>query len=173
MMKRTGMAALAAVLAAGLATSAMAATLTDAAKTALGAALEDEHRAEAFYAAVIAKFGEVRPFTNIIKAERVHARELITVMKTYGLDPVANPFLKDPAVAALVPATVAEACQMGVKAEIDNRDLYDNKLMPAVTGYPDIKVVFQSLRDASQNKHLPAFQRCVARGGGPRANNPS
>ena len=33
-------------------------------------ALDDERKAEATYAAVIEKFGEVRPFINIIDAER-------------------------------------------------------------------------------------------------------
>lgn len=40
---------------------------------ALRAALDDEYRAEATYAAVITAFGEVRPFINIIEAERRHA----------------------------------------------------------------------------------------------------
>ena len=37
------------------------------------AALDDEYRAEAIYDAVMQKFGEVRPFINIIEAERRHA----------------------------------------------------------------------------------------------------
>jgi transketolase N-terminal domain/subunit len=35
--------------------------------------------------------------------------------------------------------------------------------MPAVQDYADVQVVFAALRDASENKHLPAFERC---GGG-------
>ena len=157
-------AALAAMI--GTAGPGFAATpLTDAARSALDAALADEYRAEAFYAAVIARFGEVRPFVNIIRAERMHSSEIGLVMKTYGLDPGTNPYAANPAVAAMVPATLAEACRMGVKAEIDNRDLYEKELLPAAAGYADIEVVFRALRDASANNHLPAFERCAARGG--------
>ncbi|WP_210163662.1 ferritin-like domain-containing protein [Ciceribacter selenitireducens] len=145
-------------------TTAKAATLTDGARTAIEAALEDEHRAEAFYAAVMAKFGEVRPFSNIIRAEQTHASELNALLQNYGLDQkTTNPHLGSAEFAALVPETLAEACKMGVDAEIANRDLYDKKLMPAVQDYADVQIVFTALRDASENKHLPAFERC---GGG-------
>ena len=36
-------------------------------------ALDDERKAEATYEAVIAKYGPVRPFINIIEAEQRHA----------------------------------------------------------------------------------------------------
>jgi hypothetical protein len=38
--------------------------------------------------------------------------------------------------------------------------LYRDKLIPEVTNYPDITEVFTSLMNASQDKHLPAFQKC-------------
>jgi hypothetical protein len=37
-------------------------TLTPDAEAALGSALQDERHAEAFYSAVMAKFGDARPF---------------------------------------------------------------------------------------------------------------
>ena len=147
---------------------AFAAPLPDAPRAALEAALQDEHHAEAVYAAVIAKFGQVRPFSNIIAAERMHAAEVAAVMLAHGIDATNNKLLRDPAIAAQIPATVAEACALGVKAEIANKDLYDKSLIPAAAGYPDIIAVFTRLREASQNNHLPAFQRCGG-GGGPGA----
>lgn len=155
--------ALAAALAAAMAPMAQAATLSDDARAALEAGLADEYHAEAFYAAVMDKFGDVRPFVNIIRAEQTHSGAIAAVMETYGLTVPPNDQLNDPKVVASVPATLAAACAIGVDAEIANRDLYDAKLIPAVADYPDIKVVFQNLRDASQNNHLPAFQRCAAR----------
>ena len=157
-------AALAATLATAALAPAVAATpLTGEARAALEAGIADEYRAEAFYAAVMDKFGAVRPFANIIRAEQMHAAMLIDVMKTYGMTPEPNPWLGSAEIAAMVPATVGEACAMGVTAEIDNKDLYDGRLIPAVAAYPDIKVVFENLRDASQMNHLPAFQRCAPR----------
>ena len=144
-----------------------AATLTPDARAAISAALEDEHRAEAFYAAVMEKFGEVRPFSNIIRAEQTHASELNAILATYGEEQEAdNPYLGSSEIAKLVPETLAEACKMGVDAEIANRDLYDKKLMPAAKDYADVQAVFSALRDASENKHLPAFERCGGGGQG-------
>ncbi len=156
--------AVTAALAAALAPTAFAATpLTTEARAALAAGIADEYRAEAFYAAVMDKFGAVRPFANIIRAERMHAAMLTDVMQTYGIAAEPNPYLGSAEIAASVPATIGEACAIGVTAEIDNKGLYDGKLIPAAAAYPDIKAVFENLRDASQNAHLPAFQRCATR----------
>ena len=58
------------------------------------------------------------------------------------------------------PETLTAACQTGVDAEIANAALYREKLLPAVTEYLDITSVFTNLMNASQEKHLPAFDRC-------------
>lgn len=151
-------------LVAGLwAGSAAAAPLTPAAGAALASAIEDEYRAEAFYAAVIEKFGPVRPFSNIIGAERRHADAIRALMLDYGIEPPQNAFLDDPAITATMPATVADSCRMGVEAEITNRDLYGKQLLPAVTAYPDITATLKQLAAASETRHLPAFQRCASR----------
>ncbi|GEO83572.1 MULTISPECIES: ferritin-like domain-containing protein [Alphaproteobacteria] len=151
---------------AAIGTVAKAATLSAGARSAVEAAIDDEYRAEAFYAAVIAEFGQVRPFSNIIRAEQMHASELGAIMAKYGLKKPANPYLADPAITASVPETLAEACKMGVDAEVLNRNLYDKRLMPAVQDYPDIQIVFSALRDASEFKHLQAFEHCGGQGQG-------
>jgi len=48
-----------------------------------------------------------------------------------------------------------------VQGEIDNVAIYDRLLL--ATQRPDILEVFQALRSASQDRHLPAFQRCAQR----------
>ncbi len=144
---------------------ASAADLPPTTRDALFTALADEHNAEAFYAAVMEKFGEVRPFSNIIVAEQHHAEQLRQLMETYGLEAGNNPNLGSDAIRAAVPETLAEACAMGVKAEIANRDLYAKTLLPAATGHDDVTAVFVALRDASENNHLPAFQRCSGESG--------
>ncbi|MBX9469473.1 MAG: DUF2202 domain-containing protein [Rhizobium sp.] len=144
-------------------TSAM--DLPTATRDALYAALADEHHAEAFYAAVVDKFGEVRPFSNIIIAEQRHASQLGEAMEAHGLQAGANVDLGSEAMRAAVPDTLAEACALGVEAEIANRDLYDKVLLPASLGHDDVTAVLTALRDASENNHLPAFQRCGGQGG--------
>jgi len=162
-MNKTLSALILAATALALPLGASAAALEKPAQDALQRALEDEYHAEAFYEAVMAKFGEVRPFVNIIEAERRHASMLADVMKTYGLDVPKNTQIGSAEMKAAVPATLGDACRMGVDAEIANRDLYQKALLPAAVGHADIRAVFERLSAASDNNHLPAFQRCAAR----------
>ncbi|TPW29720.1 DUF2202 domain-containing protein [Martelella alba] len=143
--------------------TASAETLTPAAVEALNRALADEYHAEAFYAAVIEAYGPVRPFTNIIEAERTHSAEVAALMEAYGIPVPENDQIGAEDIVSAVPASLAAACAAGVQAEIDNAALYDNDLLPSVASYPDITTVLTSLRDASQTKHLPAFTRCAQR----------
>jgi hypothetical protein len=59
------------------------------------------------------------------------------------------------------PESLLDACKVGVKSEIANRALYDHWLSQVEE--PDLRTVFIKLRDASQNNHLPAFERCQQR----------
>lgn len=127
---------------------------------ALRAALDDEYRAEATYAAVIAAFGEVRPFINIIEAERRHAAQAKAEMDRLGISyPATNPYLGKLA----APASVFAACEQGVAAEIENIALYD-RILPTIKE-PQVRETLTRLQAASRERHLPAFQRCAASGG--------
>jgi hypothetical protein len=53
----------------------------------------------------------------------------------------------------------SEACAAGVQAEIDNAALYDELF--SMVDNTDIIRVFTSLQQASETKHLPAFERCA------------
>ena len=122
---------------------------------ALRMALDDEYRAWSVYEQVIADFGAVRPFTSIQRAEESHIRSLLTLFDRYELDAPVNEWLGQ------VPSydTLAEACEAGVQAEIDNGALYD-QLFEMVDN-PDIIRVFNALQRASENRHLQAFERCA------------
>jgi rubrerythrin len=129
-------------------------------RQALAEALDDEYKAMATYEAVIAAFGPVRPFVNIVEAERRHADALLQLHETYDIEPQPNRWRGT----ITPPATLVEACAAGVAAEIENAELYD-RLM-AMVDLPDVLRVFTALRDASQQRHLDAFRRCVARQSG-------
>jgi hypothetical protein len=123
-------------------------------------AINDEYKARALYQKVIDKFGEVRPFSNIIKAETQHIEELLPLFEKYGVEvPKDEWYDKVPEF-----ATLQEACEAGVKAEIENAKMYDEFFK--FVKEQDIIDVFKNLRDASQEKHLPAFQRCSERADG-------
>ena len=123
-------------------------------------ALDDERKAEATYGAVIEKFGEVRPFINIIEAERRHSAALERQMIRLGFAIPANQWQGK----GMAPATLAEACSMAIKAEVENIALYD-RLLPAIAD-DSVRHVLQNLQDASRDNHLPAFRRCLERENG-------
>ncbi|MDZ7825368.1 MAG: DUF2202 domain-containing protein [Gammaproteobacteria bacterium] len=132
---------------------------------ALQEALDDEYRAWATYDQVIADFGEVRPFINIRDAEGRHADALLALFDRYGLPVPDNswPGRVDRY------ASLQEACEAGVAAEIENGEMYERLL--GMTGRADLLRVLRNLQQASQERHLPAFRRCAQRsadGGGGR-----
>lgn len=130
--------------------------LPDSAVQALGSAIDDEYKARATYEAVINKLGSVRPFSMIIRAEEQHISSLKAIYDKYGLDIPSDPYTN-----VEIASTKSENCSVGVQAEIDNAALYRDSLLPAVEEYPDIASVFTQLMNASQDNHLPAFERCA------------
>jgi hypothetical protein len=128
--------------------------LSDAEKGALNQAILAEYGALDLYQAVMAQFGNVYPFSQIVLAEQQHINALTRQAVKYGVTLPANPGL------ATVPTfnTLSAACQAGATTEIEDAALYD-ELKPAVT-HTDILQVFNNLQSASLNSHLPAFQAC-------------
>lgn len=117
-------------------------------------AIEEERGAKASYDKVIAAIGPVAPFPAIAGSEAQHIAALEAVATARGIAlPSGSAEGQEP------PATRAEACATGVAAERADIALYD-ELLPQVEAYPDVVRVLTSLRAASENNHLPAFQRC-------------
>ena len=131
---------------------------TRALQANLTEALNDEYQARALYRKVIQAFGPVRPFVNIIEAEQRHIEALLPLFESYGFPVPQDDW--DERIKS--PASLLEACRLGVEAEIANAAMYDRLL--ASTQAPDARTVFRHLQAASRERHLPAFQRCVARG---------
>lgn len=121
--------------------------------TYLNLALADERKALATYQATMEKFGSVKPFINIARAEEQHISMLLALFDKYGVE-----IPKDTTKVGTLPATLQEVCQVGVTAEIDNDALYQ-RMIPELQ-QEDIKTVFTSLGKASKEMHLPAFERC-------------
>ncbi|VTZ25278.1 conserved hypothetical protein [Methylocella tundrae] len=131
--------------------------LDDTEVQALSDTLDDEYKSRETYAQVIRDFGDVRPFVNIVEAEARHASALLNLFEKYGVSPPANRW------AGKAPrfSSVHEACVAGIQGEIENVAIYDRALKS--TQRPDILAVYQALRSASQDRHLPSFQRCAQR----------
>lgn len=129
-------------------------------------ALNDEYLAWATYERINKDFNGPRPFENIQKAEGRHIEELGVLFKTYGIKMPPNKWKGD------APAfkSIAEACEAGIKGEIANRDLY-TKLFNS-TEREEIITVYKALQSASEENHLPAFERCLGRSRGGRPGVP-
>jgi rubrerythrin len=154
-----------AVLAAALITaSAVSAStgedLGEPTREALLRALDDERHAKAIYQTVLNRHGEVKPFSNIRSAEERHESHLLDLFEEYEMDPPVDPW---PQQEIEIPETLSEACAQAVEAEKANIAMYD-ELLESVEN-PEVRDIFERLRNASEERHLPAFDRC---GGGGR-----
>jgi hypothetical protein len=123
-------------------------------------AINDEYKARATYRKVINKFGEIRPFINIVEAEGRHIEALLPLFSKYDISVPEDNW--DSRIAT--PESILDACRAGVEAEIENAEMY-NRLLEVTEDYPDVQRVLIQLQRASAKNHLPAFQRCVERGG--------
>ena len=128
---------------------------SDPLRATLETLLLDEYRTEASYAQVLRDLGEVRPFSNIVHAERVHAQMLEGLLRERGFALPARPETAP----VLDASSRAAACQAAVLAEERNAALYDDALKAEL---PDaVRGVLEHNRDASRLHHLAAFQRCA------------
>lgn len=138
--------------------------LSEEAKNALLEALtgpEGEYAAYAMYTAVIEKYGEVEPYVSIRKAEAKHIEALKRQLDRYGVDyPAENPYLGQ----VSAPESLEAAAKAWAEGEVANVAMYD-RLMEAVQDYPNLVQVFDHLRAASQERHLPAFSLAAENGG--------
>lgn len=116
---------------------------------------EDESRAYAVYEMVMQQFGEVTPFVNIQRAELQHQAAWEFLFERYGIQ-LPSATMLDP----IDFESLADACQLGVTAEIENAALYDT-MLDEFNAYPDLYQVALALRNASEFNHLPAFENCA------------
>ncbi|WP_456399108.1 ferritin-like domain-containing protein [Mesoaciditoga sp.] len=137
------------VLLIGMAVPAMAATTTESVQTMLLNALQEERLAAATYQVVIDKFGEVEPFTNILKAEEQHIAAVENLLKVNNIDIPKNN------VTAEAPETLEEAYAKTIEVEKEDIALYE-KMLPDISDTM-IKTVFTRLTNASE-WHLKTFE---------------
>lgn len=131
-------------------------TLPEEVVLSLEKALKDEYKARDTYQKVLDKFGSVRPFSMIIRAEEQHIQSLLSLYGKYNLElPQITPIAELTEINSL-----AEACGVGAEAEIANATMYRDDLLPKVSSHEDISLVFDRLMNASTQKHLRAFERC-------------
>ncbi|PKL24729.1 MAG: hypothetical protein CVV47_09865 [Spirochaetae bacterium HGW-Spirochaetae-3] len=124
-------------------------------------AAEDEYLAHGEYAAIMKKFGAMRPYDNIMAAEEQHLAWLKEEFRIRGL-----PFPSDGSASAIVvPSDLKAAAQAGVDAEIANIAMYAAFLARPELSRPEyasVKDLFERLMRASEN-HLKAFRNQLSK----------
>lgn len=119
-------------------------------------ALQDEYLALATYEAVVATYGEVTPFTRLIRAETSHVNALLALFDVYEIDPIVN----EAASLITIPASLDESYTVLLGAEASNIAMYETFL--AVEDLPaDVAAVFTNLKDASI-RHQTAGERILS-----------
>ncbi len=121
--------------------------------------LQDEYLAHDEYELILEEFGQVRPFSNIVKAEEKHISHLLPLFDRYDVTLPSD----DTTGRIHVPDTLAETYPIGVEAEILNIAMYERFLKEELPD--DVKAAFERLLAGSEN-HLVAFQRAVDRADG-------
>lgn len=121
---------------------------------------DGEYAALASYQAVLDEFGQVEPYATIKAAEARHAEALVRQLNRMGVDtPAENPYLG--LIAA--PADLQTAAEAWAVGEIANVELYDELIAQAT--HERLIEVFENLRRASDESHLPAFEAAAQNGG--------
>ncbi|HEX6133528.1 MAG TPA: hypothetical protein VFZ24_06180 [Longimicrobiales bacterium] len=128
-------------------------------EASMAEAIQDEYRAFYTYTRVLADLGNVAPFTNIRDAEWMHVGALANLYVKRDLTVPASTWNSGNVPAY---ATVQAACAAAVDAEIDLVIMYDRLLLQSLPA--DVERVFENVREASLENHLPAFQQCAGSG---------
>lgn len=121
---------------------------------ALQAALDLAYQGWAAADQVIRVHGEVRPFSRIRAAERARIHQLWKLFVGHGLPIPPNPWsCQIPA-----PDSLVEACAQALEQEQARIRRYRQLL--ACTDQQTLRHAFSSQRQASEDRHLPALERC-------------
>ena len=119
-------------------------------------AIQDEYLARAEYELIIAEYGSIRPFTNIMAAEERHIEWVTELFNEYGY-----PLPEDTAdMHVVLPEDLKSSFETGVQAEIDNIAMYESFLQEDLPA--DVQDLFERLKGASEN-HLRAFRNNLNR----------
>lgn len=127
-------------------------------------AIQDEYMAQAEYQAIMAKYGQVRPYTNITRSETSHIASLSTLFNTYNIALPVN----DAASRVVLPSTLQASYTTGVQAEIANIAMYKSFLSQDLPA--DVELTFTKLLRASEN-HLKAYENKAAGNTGNQMRN--
>lgn len=119
-----------------------------------------EYAAYATYDAIVQKYGQVEPYSTILRSEQMHINALTRQLQRYGLSVPANPYQGK----ITLPGDLKSIANAEAQTEIDNADLY-TRLMAQAGGDAQLQRVFTNLQSASRDVHLVLFKKAAAGNG--------
>jgi hypothetical protein len=124
--------------------------------TVLGAALQEEYKAQMLYRSVLEDYPGTVPFAVIVESEVGHVEALQMLFARRQQTAPASAWTPG----SFEPfGSIQAACAGGVDAETKDAAFYTPYLQR--TDLPqDVRTVFTNLQAASLENHLPAFARC-------------
>ncbi len=149
-----------------IATAASSGTANADLDQSLTAAIRNEYHAAAYCQAAMAKYGQVAPFTEVVKAERQHARALARLINKYHFKVPEDTFLRQsrepvPQFAERlgVPKTLRLAKQAGLSVEQDLGPFYARELRAELP--KDVRAVFTRLQKDTNTNQVAAFRKSL------------
>jgi hypothetical protein len=120
-------------------------------------AIQDEYRARETYAKVLSDLGDMTPFLNVVAAEGQHVDAVGALFTTRRLDVPLSEWDE-----TNVPTYESRrlACVAGAEGEAATVAMYDALLLEHLAD--DVRTVFENVRLAALEHHLPAFEECAA-----------
>lgn len=131
-------------------------------KASVTEALQDEFRAFYTYRRVLNDLGDIAPFNNVAESDWLHVGATANLLVKRDV-PVPPSTWSPTDVPGFASRTAA--CDVAVDAEIENTMMYDRLLLQSLP--TDVERVFENLREASLEHHLPAYQSCASTGTAP------
>lgn len=136
-------------------------------KALLTEGLKEEYMAHATYAAINVKFGNKRPFSNIVRAEEKHKQVFIKLFEARKFEIPKDTYVQGKSESTddynkrlNIPETWKGALELGLK--IENEDV---KFLGDALKSPDlpqdVKASFEQLLKVSRDNHADAFKRSL------------
>lgn len=131
-------------------------------QAAITEALQDGYRAFHTYSRVLTDFGTVTPFSTIKDAEWQQVGAVANLLVKRGISVPASNWNGDNVARY---ASLADACTAAVDGEIASALMYNRLLLQSLP--TDVERVFENMRSAAIERHMPAFEKCGTKVGTP------
>ncbi len=135
-------------------TGAAVIQLSTSEKVALASVIENEYELRATYQKVLDKFGDERPFINVIGSKEHNINMLTELMLKHGTKPPADDWINR----VNEYDSIEDACKAAVQFEADSSMLYQSVF--ASTSKDNVLEILLHIEKIIMMNNIPTFERC-------------